>query len=93
MAGWASSPYRRFQNVVSVKQQKEDDMSREPVTRQAQDEDTQAFLGHMTNQMNDEPEQVPDDRNRRQPGPERSPNQKDDWKRRKNDKRTGADRK
>jgi hypothetical protein len=61
-------------------------MSREPIARHAQDEDTQAFLGHMTNQASDEPQQVPDDRNRRQPGPERSPTQKDEHKRRKNDK-------
>jgi hypothetical protein len=60
-------------------------MSRESITRQAQDEDTQAFLGHMTNQVNDEPEQVPDDRNRRQPGPEQIPNKTDEQKRRKND--------
>jgi hypothetical protein len=68
-------------------------MSREPITRRAQNEDTQAFLGHMTNQANDEPEQEPDDRNRRQPGPERSPNQQDDRKRRKNDKRSRENRK
>lgn len=68
-------------------------MSREATTRQAQDEDTQAFLGHMTNQVNDEPEQVPDDRNRRQSGPERSPNQKDDQKRRTNDKPSRENRK
>jgi hypothetical protein len=72
---------------------KEADMSREPITRQAQDEDTQAFLGHMTNQANDEPEQVPDDRSRRQPGPERSPNQQQDPKRRKTDKRSRENRK
>jgi hypothetical protein len=66
-------------------------MSREPVTRQ--DENTQAFLGHMTNQANDEPKEVPDDRSRRQPGPERSPNQQDDQKRRKNDKRSRENRK
>jgi hypothetical protein len=68
-------------------------MSREQITRRAQDEDTQAFLGHMTNQANDEPEQVPDDRIRRQPGPERSPNQNDEQKRRKNDKRNRETRK
>ncbi len=68
-------------------------MSREPITRQTQDEDTQAFLGHMTNQANDEPEQEPDDRSRHQPGPERTPNQQDDQKRRKNDKRSRENRK
>jgi hypothetical protein len=66
-------------------------MSRETITRQ--DEDTQPFLGHMTNQAPNEPEQVPDDRNRRQPGPERSPIQSDEQKRRKNDKRNRDSRK
>ena len=66
-------------------------MSRESINRQ--DEDTQAFLGHMTNQLNDKPEQGPDDRSRRQPGPERSPNQVDDRKRRKNDRAERENRK
>jgi hypothetical protein len=79
--------------MVSEGNKKEDNMSREAITRRAQDENTQAFLGHMTNQANDEPEQTPDDRNRRQPGPERSPNQQDDQKRRKNDKRNRENRK
>jgi hypothetical protein len=63
-------------------------MSRDAMIRQREDEDTQAFLGHITNQVNNEPEQEPDDRRRSQPGPERSPNQQDDQKRRKDDKRT-----
>jgi hypothetical protein len=71
----------------------EANMSRDAITRHAQDEDTQAFLGHMTNQVNEEPEQEPDDRNRRQPGPERSPNQGDDQKRRKTDKPNRENRK
>jgi hypothetical protein len=61
-------------------------MPRDKATRHHYDEDTQAFMGHMTNQASDEPESFPADRNRRQIGPERSPNQKDDQKRRKNDK-------
>jgi hypothetical protein len=68
-------------------------MSRDQMIRQSSDEDTQAFLGHITSQVHDEPEQEPDDRNRRQPGPERSPNQQDDQKRRKDDKRSRDNRK
>jgi hypothetical protein len=56
---------------------KEANMSRDAISRQHQEDDTQAFLGHMTNQASDEPEQESEDRNRRQPGPERIPNQKD----------------
>jgi hypothetical protein len=68
-------------------------MSRDEMMRQRQDEDTQPFLGHITYQANEEPEQEPDDRNRRQPGPEKSPNQQSDQKRRKDDKRTRDNRK
>jgi hypothetical protein len=68
-------------------------MSRDEMSRQWQDEDTQGFLGHMTNQANEKPEQEPDDRNRREPGPEKSPNQPSDQKRRQGDKRNRDDRK
>jgi hypothetical protein len=68
-------------------------MSRDQITRRAQDEDTQAFLGHMTNQVSDEPEQVPDDRNRRQREPERSLNQNDERQRPRNDRRNRGNRK
>ncbi len=68
-------------------------MSRDETLRQRQDEDTQAFLGHMTYQVKDEPEQEPDDRKRRDPGPEKSPNQPSEQKRRKEDKRNRENRK
>jgi hypothetical protein len=68
-------------------------MSRDEMMRQRQDEDTQAFLGHMTHQANDEPEQEPDDRKRLEPGPEKSPNQPGDKKRRNEDKRNRENRK
>jgi hypothetical protein len=88
MAGLGSPPYPGW-----VEEIKGGYMSRESIAGHAQDEDAQAFLGHMTNQVPDEPELKPDDRARRQPGPERSPNQKDDEKRRKNDNRNRGNRK
>jgi hypothetical protein len=96
MAWSRSQPYRGLQKVASVVHiqtiEREANMSRETITRQRQDDDTQAFLGHMTNQAIDEPEQQPDDRGRRQLGPERSPNQKD-AQRLKNNKRSRDNRK
>jgi hypothetical protein len=68
-------------------------MSRDSITRLRQDEDTQAFLGHMTYQANDEPEQKPDDHNRRQSGPEQNPNQQDERKRHKGKKPNRGNRK
>ena len=68
-------------------------MSRDEMMKQRQDEDTQPFLGHLTLQVHDEPEQEPDDRNRREPGPEKSPNQPNNQKGRKQDKRNRDNRK
>lgn len=49
-------------------------MSGEAIKRPRVDEDTDmGFLGHMTNQMADEPEQDLDDQKRRETGLERSP--------------------
>jgi len=53
-------------------------MSGAGVRRRPSDEDTAVgFLGHMTHQAAEGPEHVPDDRNRQQRGPERTPNQSD----------------
>ncbi len=71
-------------------------MSRDAITGRRQDEDTQAFLGHMTlqahNEPEAEPEQEPEAPIRRQSGPERVPGQ-NDQKRRKDNKRNRDDRK
>jgi hypothetical protein len=71
-------------------------MSRDGITGRREDEDTQPFLGHMTLQAHDEPEaepeQNPDGPIRRQSGPERSPAQ-DEQKRRKDNKRNRDTRK
>ena len=51
-------------------------MPSEARQRQRQDEDTDlGFVGHMTNQSGDQTEQQPDDRKRRETGPEKSPKQ------------------
>lgn len=69
-------------------------MPGEQVRRQQNDEDTAVgFLGHMTRQADQGPEQLPDDRNRQQRGPERTPNQPDQQDQRKEKKRNRGNRK
>jgi hypothetical protein len=69
-------------------------MSGDAVRRQQSDEDTAVgFLGHMTHQANEGPEQVPDDRNRQQRGPERNPSQPDKQDQHKDKKRNRGNRK
>lgn len=68
-------------------------MSGEAVRRQQSDEDTAVgFLGHMTHQAGDGPEQVPDDRNRQPRGPERTPIQPDKQDQSKEKKRNRGNR-
>ena len=69
-------------------------MPGEAVRRQPSDEDTAiGFLGHVTPQADDGPEQLPDDHFRQQRGPERSPNQPDKQDRRRENKRNRGNRK
>jgi hypothetical protein len=69
-------------------------MPDEAVRRQQSDEDTAVgFLGHMKPQADDAPEQIPDDRNRKQGGPEQSPSQSNKHDRRKDKKHNRGNRK
>jgi hypothetical protein len=82
-----------YRRSVGEKTKMEANMSRDEMMRHRQDEDTQPFLGHLTLQIHDEPEQETEDRKRRETGPEKSPNQSSDQKRRKQDKTSRDNRK
>lgn len=69
-------------------------MPGEAVRRERLDEDTAVgFLGHMTPQADDGPEQLPDDRGGQQRGPQQTPSQPEKQDRRKDKKHNRGNRK